>query len=108
MVEAAGAEQVLIEGPVRMCVGCRERAGRSVLLRVVVAEVDGVASVVPDPDRRQPGRGASLHPEVACLDLAERRRAFTRALRPGVPLASGPVREYLANGANGANGQNKN
>ena len=78
-----------------MCIGCRERAGRSVLLRVVVAEVGGIWSVVPDPDRRQPGRGASLHPTPSCLDLAERRRAFTRALRSEVPLAATPVRAYL-------------
>ncbi|MFI7587685.1 YlxR family protein [Spongisporangium articulatum] len=81
---------------IRMCIGCREREDRSVLLRVVAAEVGGVLSAVPDPDRRQPGRGASLHPRQHCLDLAERRRAFSRALRSGVPLASEPVREYLA------------
>jgi predicted RNA-binding protein YlxR (DUF448 family) len=97
VVEASGAEAPLSQGSVRMCIGCRERADRSVLLRVVVAEVDGVLSVVPDPRRRQPGRGASLHPDLRCLDLAERRRAFSRALRVGVALASGPVRAYLQN-----------
>ncbi|HEX2804683.1 MAG TPA: YlxR family protein, partial [Kineosporiaceae bacterium] len=64
--------------------GCRQRAYRSVLLRVVVAEVGGLQSAVPDPDRRSAGRGASMHFSSACLDAAERRRAFPRALRhPG-------------------------
>ena len=40
--------------------------------------------VVPDPERRRPGRGAWLHPDVSCLDLAVRRKAFGRALRSGV------------------------
>jgi uncharacterized protein len=83
------------QGPVRTCVGCRERGDRSMLLRVAVVEVEGILSVVPDPRHRLPGRGASLHPELRCLELAERRRAFTRALRQGVPLDSAPVREYV-------------
>ena len=83
-------------GPVRTCVGCRGRDDRSVLLRVVAVEVDGVWSVVPDPRHRRSGRGASLHPTPACLDLAERRRAFPRALRRSGPLDTAPVREYVA------------
>ncbi|SDP41954.1 Protein of unknown function [Nakamurella panacisegetis] len=64
-------------GPIRTCVGCRDKADASTLLRVVV--VDGV--ITPDPRHRLPGRGAWLHPRAECLDLAERRRAFGRALR---------------------------
>jgi len=45
-------------------------------LRVVVIE----GACVPDQHGRLPGRGAHLHPDLACLDLAERRRAFPRAL----------------------------
>ena len=82
----------------RTCVGCRERADRSVLLRVVAAEVDGIWSVVPDPRHRLPGRGAHVHRELACLDLAERRRAFPRALRRSGPLESGAVRDLVAAG----------
>ena len=63
--------------PQRTCVGCRVRAARSDLLRVVAVE----NVLVPDPPKRLPGRGASLHPDLACLALALRRRAFTRALR---------------------------
>ncbi|HEY3477531.1 MAG TPA: YlxR family protein [Streptomyces sp.] len=63
--------------PVRTCVGCRNRAARSELLRVVAVE----GSLVPDPRGRLPGRGAHLHPDADCLAMAERRRAFGRALR---------------------------
>ena len=80
--------------PVRTCVGCRKRAARAELLRVV-AEVrpDSPARVVvPDPKGRASGRGAHLHPTPECLELALRRRAFTRALRvSGGPLDTTPV-----------------
>jgi len=79
------------EGPVRTCVGCRSRADRAGLLRVVVA--DGV--LVVDPGRRLPGRGASVHPDLACVDLADKRRAFARALRVDGPLDVTPVRQHV-------------
>ena len=79
------------KSPVRTCVGCRARADRASLLRVVV--VDGLLAV--DPDRRLPGRGASVHPDLACVDLADKRRAFVRALRVEGPLDVAPVREYV-------------
>jgi len=51
--------------------------------------------VVPDPKRRLPGRGAHIHPEPTCLALAERRRAFGRALRvPGIP-DTGPLTAFI-------------
>lgn len=63
----------------------------------VVAGTDsgGRPAVVPDPDKTAPGRGAHLHPSIACYDLAVRRRAFGRALRVPAGLASEPVRDYL-------------
>ena len=96
--ESAGQsplEQAPPQGPVRTCVGCRVRASRAVLLRVVAVEVGGEIVVVPDPRHRLAGRGAWLHPDPACLDLAERRRAFPRALRRGGPLDTGAVREAV-------------
>ncbi|WP_183319236.1 YlxR family protein [Flexivirga oryzae] len=70
----------------RTCVGCRARDERSALLRVVAlagndAAHDDVAGLVPDERGRLPGRGAWLHPRPDCLDLADQRRAFPRALR---------------------------
>jgi predicted RNA-binding protein YlxR (DUF448 family) len=67
------------------------RADRASLLRVVV--VDG--SLVVDPERRLPGRGASVHPDPACVDLADKRRAFPRALRVTGPLDVTPVRDHV-------------
>ena len=74
-----------------MCVGCRSRATKSDLLRIVVVE----GACVPDPRGRLPGRGASLHPTPGCLDLAERRRAFPRAFRVPGPLDTRLVRRYV-------------
>ena len=82
--------------PVRMCVGCRQRAVAAELLRVVVVVRGDIPVAVPDPARRMPGRGASLHRDPACFALAERRRAFGRALRVSGVLDTGPVREYVA------------
>lgn len=78
--------------PVRTCVGCRVRTVKSDLLRLVV--VEGV--IVPDLDGRLPGRGAYLHPEPGCLELAERRRVFPRAFRLPGPLDGAALRERLA------------
>ncbi|HLL67015.1 MAG TPA: YlxR family protein [Micromonosporaceae bacterium] len=82
--------------PVRTCVGCRKRAPSSELLRVV-GVVHGAErfSVVPDPARRRPGRGAHLHFDPACLALAERRRAFGRALRIAGVIDTGALAEAV-------------
>ena len=77
--------------PVRTCVGCRGRAAKAELLRVVAIGDD----MVPDPLGRRPGRGAYVHPDPGCLDLAERRRAFSRALRTQRPLNTGAVRSAI-------------
>ena len=81
--------------PMRSCVGCKKRAAKSELLRLAVVTVDEVLCVVPDPRGQRPGRGASLHPDPHCLDLAERRRAFPKAFRLPGPLNSTPVRAHL-------------
>ncbi|WP_084734355.1 YlxR family protein [Rhodococcus sp. RD6.2] len=68
--------------PVRTCIGCRQLAPAADLLRVVARQVQSDGwTVVPDPRRRLPGRGAWLHPDRKCLSQAEKRRAFGRALR---------------------------
>ncbi|MFD1861218.1 YlxR family protein [Aeromicrobium camelliae] len=66
---------------IRTCVGCRQRADKSTLVRVVARREGTEWSVLPDARGTLPGRGAYLHPSPECLDLAIRRRAFGRALR---------------------------
>jgi predicted RNA-binding protein YlxR (DUF448 family) len=68
--------------PVRTCLGCRIRADKSTLLRVV--ERNGV--VVPDPSGTLPGRGAWVHPTPVCVEKSISRRAYGRALRVTVAL----------------------
>ena len=91
----------LSEGPVRTCIGCRKRATKRELLRVIAgSDAHGRPVVVPDPDATAPGRGAHLHPDPGCYDLAVRRKAFSRALFPKTRhreggLSSAPVGDYL-------------
>ncbi|MFG1999516.1 YlxR family protein [Spirillospora sp. NPDC048911] len=75
-----------------MCVGCRVSTAKSDLLRLVA--IEGV--LVPDPRGRRPGRGAYVHPDLGCLELAERRRVFPRAFRLAGPLDTSVLRGRLA------------
>jgi uncharacterized protein len=83
----------------RTCIGCRIRTSKSDLLRVVAVEDSSGPETVPTltPDRRGrlPGRGAYLHLDLRCLDLAERRRVFPRALRLPGPLDSSVLRRWV-------------
>jgi uncharacterized protein len=85
--------------PMRTCVGCRVRASKSDLLRVVAVEIGTEPSTVkvlaPDRHARLPGRGAYLHFDLRCLALAERRRVFPRALRLPGPLDVSVLRQWL-------------
>jgi predicted RNA-binding protein YlxR (DUF448 family) len=82
-------------GPIRTCVGCRLRVPAAELVRFVAVEAGDHFRLQPDPDRRLPGRGAHLHPDPACFALAERRRAFGRALRNTGVLDTGLLAEHI-------------
>jgi predicted RNA-binding protein YlxR (DUF448 family) len=73
--------------PIRTCVGCRERMPAADLLRVIATD----GRLLPDPDKRLPGRGASIHPRESCLQAAGRRRAWARALRITGPVDDSAV-----------------
>ncbi|HEV7955804.1 MAG TPA: YlxR family protein [Marisediminicola sp.] len=62
---------------VRTCLGCRQRATKSSLLRLVARGDE----VVVDHSTSLPGRGAWVHPSIDCVDTALIRKAFGRALR---------------------------
>jgi predicted RNA-binding protein YlxR (DUF448 family) len=68
--------------PVRTCVACRHEAGKSDLVRVV-RRPDG--SVELDKTGRTAGRGAYVHADPACVDLARKRHALDRALGASIP-----------------------
>ena len=63
--------------PERTCVACRGRAPKGSLLRIV--RKGDVARV--DRSGWAPGRGAYVHRDRSCADLALRRGALARALR---------------------------
>jgi hypothetical protein len=86
--------------PIRTCIGCRQRATAAELLRVVATpSASGPGDpvqAVPDPRHRASGRGAWLHRDPGCVELAERRRAFARALHVPGSVDPTPIREYVA------------
>ncbi|WP_189263954.1 YlxR family protein [Streptomyces fuscichromogenes] len=77
--------------PERTCVGCRQRAAKTELLRIVAVGDE----CVPDPRGTLPGRGAYVHPAQVCLDQAVRRRALPRALRVPGPLDVKALRRHV-------------
>jgi predicted RNA-binding protein YlxR (DUF448 family) len=62
---------------VRTCLGCRARADKSSLTRVVARD----GEVVVDHSTTLPGRGAWVHPTRECVEKALTRKAFGRALK---------------------------
>jgi uncharacterized protein len=91
------------DAPVRTCIGCGSRAAKSEMIRVVAAGDE----IVPDVTFRLPGRGAYLHPSLACLERAQRRKAFPRALRLPAALPADKVADYLMVSTAGDTGRKK-
>lgn len=85
---------------IRTCVATKARTSDDELLRVVEHR-DFPGVILPDPERRLPGRGAWLTPTIAALELAEQRHAFGRALRVSTPVDTGHLRTYLVENATG-------
>ncbi len=85
---------------VRTCVGCRARAPRTTLLRVVAVD----STLVPDEKASMPGRGAWVHETSECVEAAIRRRAFVRALRVSGPLDTQTFEKRLNGYGNKVNG----
>ncbi len=68
--------------PVRTCAACGRRAPQSELMRF--AAPDG--TLVADPTRRLPGRGAYTHRSAKCFSKAAAGGAFSRRLRMRVQI----------------------
>jgi predicted RNA-binding protein YlxR (DUF448 family) len=67
-----------------MCIACREGKTKKELVRVVAAET----GLVPDETGKAHGRGAYICPDVACLDKAQKSKAFDRMLGVGLDETS--------------------
>jgi len=67
--------------PERTCVGCRSKAPKPELVRVV-RPPGGTATV--DPTGKAPGRGAYVHRADECLARAARSGVLGRALKSGL------------------------
>ena len=70
---------------IRTCIAHRHRKPDVDLLRIVAephpAGLDHGYIATPDPQRRKPGRGAWLTPNLESLDLARKGAPFTARLR---------------------------
>lgn len=77
--------------PVRTCIGCRSRAPRSQLIRLVIH----ASALRIDETKSAAGRGAWIHPDRSCVEQAERRGAWQRVLRWSGPLDSTPLQNRL-------------
>lgn len=63
--------------PERTCVGCRARARKDELLRLVAHG----EQLVLDRKVTEPGRGAYVHPDPSCIQAAFERGGLAHGLR---------------------------
>jgi predicted RNA-binding protein YlxR (DUF448 family) len=66
---------------VRTCVACREEGDKRDLVRIVRIAGGGAAV---DATGHAAGRGAYLHANVECIEIARKRRAIERSLSTSV------------------------
>ena len=81
--------------PLRTCIATKQVMGIDHLLRCVVHQSAEGIQVVPDPEKKLPGRGAWITPTVEAWEIAVKRRAFSRALRVSANVDADPVRDYI-------------
>lgn len=79
----------------RTCIATRTKLPEGRLLRMVARRDGDATRVVPDPRRRMSGRGAWITPTLEAWAVADKRRAFGRALKVSANADANPVREYL-------------
>lgn len=81
-------------GPMRLCVGCRRTVPKEDLARLALLEE--APFVVLDPRGRLGGRGASVHPSRACIELAVRKGGLARAAKRSVSIEAASLFAALA------------
>lgn len=67
--------------PMRRCIACMTSRPQSELIRVAFRE----GKLTVDPAGKVPGRGVYLCPEKECIETAEKKNGFQRALRTRLP-----------------------
>ncbi|MDQ3033316.1 MAG: YlxR family protein [Myxococcota bacterium] len=67
---------------------------RDELMRLAIAP--DAPYLAPDPQRKLGGRGVSVHPTRACVELAAKKGGFARALKRGVAIDAGALCEAAA------------
>ncbi|WP_051196683.1 YlxR family protein [Jonesia quinghaiensis] len=87
--------------PERTCIGCRQRDAQDHLLRLVLRQRTTThrlmqRSLVPDASRRLPGRGAWIHPEIDCVTVTQRKRAWLRAFKISGDVDASTLDELMA------------
>jgi hypothetical protein len=65
-----------------MCAGCRERAPKKELIRIVRTPT---GEVIADARDKAPGRGAYICRKSTCLKKAQKSRALERMLNVVIP-----------------------
>ena len=63
--------------PERSCIVCREKKYKNELIRLVC---DG-EKVIPDFEKKLPGRGAYICDDASCIEKLIKRKALNRAYR---------------------------
>lgn len=82
--------------PQRTCIATRNTLPDNQLLRVVAhTREDGILEIIADPQRCRPGRGAWITPTPEAFAIAQKRQAFSRALRVTSSADLQPVRDYI-------------
>jgi predicted RNA-binding protein YlxR (DUF448 family) len=67
--------------PARTCVGCRGEAAKAGLIRIVRGP-EGVVAV--DKTGHAEGRGAYVHNDPECMNLARKKKSLERALKGSI------------------------
>lgn len=73
-------DAALLRAPARTCVGCRKQGAQAQLWRAVTDSA-GRVRIGAVGHKREPGRGAYVHPEEKCLLAAVVRGGFERSFR---------------------------
>jgi len=76
--------------PLRKCVACQEMKPKKQLIRVVRTPLEEIQI---DQSGKKAGRGAYLCAKISCFKLAQKSKAFDRALKQNVSMT---IYEQLA------------